>query len=45
MAEKNLDESIKSLELFFNNFGENDIYTQILLEELFKILLNHDNNN
>ena len=30
---------IETLELFFNQFGEFDIYTQILFEELFKALM------
>lgn len=29
-----------TLEIFFNQFGEIDIYTKIVLEEFFKELLN-----
>jgi hypothetical protein len=31
-------EGLSSLKVFFDQFGENDIYKQIFLEELFKFL-------
>ena len=31
-------EGLTSLKAFFDQFGENDIYKQIFLEELFKFL-------
>lgn len=35
-----IDEATQALNEFFKNFGNFDIYTQIVLEEFFKELLN-----
>ena len=36
--EEIIKESFSSLKEFFDQFGEDDIYKQIFLEELFKVI-------
>lgn len=39
LKQKDLEKTTDSLASFLNQFGKNDVYTQIIVEELLKYLM------